>query len=203
MEVYKGHTCRYLWRFSHSLFQSWTIENCRSFWQFKSNHWVASWVTDLNPLTSTTFERVQVSRSITKSKLLIRSKNSICCDLSPRDLEESPFMFHARKDRLFDVVMLVDITMEETAATTTTFPLFSSTTTPATTFLLFSLHHHHIYFVFSSHFYCFPSTTTRFYKRLPSAFLSSFFSNVLCSEQQSWFSSTVSWLPLLISASFF
>ena len=143
-----------------------------------------------------------------KSKLLIRSKNSICCDLSPRDLEESPFMFHARKGILFDVLMLVDITMEETAATTTTFPLFSSTTTTATTFLLFSLHRHHISIVFPSppphflcflplpppppHFYCFPSTTTRFYKRLPTAFLSSFCSNVLCSEQQSWFSSTVS-----------
>ena len=52
------------------------------------------------------------------------------------------------------------------------------------------------------HFYCFPSTTTttsfplfpstRFYKRLPTAILSSFCSNVSCSEQQSWFSSTVS-----------
>ena len=38
MEVYKGHTYRYLWRFWHSLCQSWTIENCRSFWELKSNH---------------------------------------------------------------------------------------------------------------------------------------------------------------------
>ena len=49
------------------------------------------------------------------------------------------------------------------------------------------------------HFYCFPSTTTitsfpffpstRFYERLPTTILSSFCSNVSCSEQQSWFSS--------------
>ena len=38
MEVYKGHTYRYLWRFWHSLCQSWTIANCRSFWQLKSSH---------------------------------------------------------------------------------------------------------------------------------------------------------------------
>ena len=82
------------------------------------------------------------------------------------------------------------------------FYCFPSTTT---TFLLFSLHHHHhhhISIVFPPpppppppHFYCFPST--RFYKRLPTAILSSFCSNVSCSEQQSWFSSTVSWLPCL------
>ena len=59
------------------------------------------------------------------------------------------------------------------------------------------------------HFYCFPSTTTttpphfccfpstRFYKRLPTAILSSFCSNVSCSEQQSWFSSAVSCLSRL------
>ena len=81
----------------------------------------------------------------------------------------------------------------------------STTTTTATTFLLFSLHHHHhhrhhISIVFPPppqppHFHRFPST--RFYKRLPAAILSSFCSNVSCSEQRSWFSSTVSWLPCL------
>ena len=76
----------------------------------------------------------------------------------------------------------------------------STTTTTATTFLLFFLHHHHISIVFPSppqppHFHCFPST--RFYKRLPTAILSSFCSNVSCSEQQSWFSSAVSCLPCL------
>ena len=86
----------------------------------------------------------------------------------------------------------------------------TTTTTTTTTFLLFSLHHHHhhhrhhISIVFPPpppppppppHFYCFPST--RFYKRLPTAILSSFCSNVSCSEQQSWFSSAVSWLPCL------
>ena len=39
--------------------------------------------------------------------------------------------------------------------------------------------------------------STRFYKRLPTAIFSSFWSNVSCSEQQSWFSSAVSWLPCL------
>ena len=38
MDVYKGHAYRYLWRFWHSLCQSWTIRNCRSFWQLKSTH---------------------------------------------------------------------------------------------------------------------------------------------------------------------
>ena len=47
----------------------------------------------------------------------------------------------------------------------------------------------------SPHFHCFPST--RFYKRLLTAILSSFWSNVLCSEQQSCSSLTVSWLPCL------
>ena len=62
--------------------------------------------------------------------------------------------------------------------------------------------HHHISIVFPPpppppppHFYCFPST--RFYKRLPTAILSSFCSNVSCSEQQSWLSSAVSYLPRL------
>ena len=86
----------------------------------------------------------------------------------------------------------------------------STTTTTGTTFLLFSLHHHHhhISIVFfpppppPPHFYCFPPApqpphfhcfpSTRFYKRLPAAILSSFCSNVSCSKQQSWFSSTVS-----------
>ena len=98
----------------------------------------------------------------------------------------------------------------------------STTTTTATTFLLFSLHHHrhHISIIFSPpppppHFYCFPPPTppptpqhfycflssfysfpffffTRFYKRLPTAIISSFGSNVSCSKQQSWFSSAVS-----------
>ena len=90
------------------------------------------------------------------------------------------------------------------------FYCFLSTTTTASTFLLFSLHHHfsnvfllhhhhHISIVFPPpppppppppHFHWFPST--RFHKRLPTAILSSFCSNVSCSEQQSWFSSTVS-----------
>ena len=59
-----------------------------------------------------------------------------------------------------------------------------------------SLHHHHISIVF------YPSPTrftffccTIFYKRLPTAMISWFCSNVSCSEQQSWFSSAVSWLP--------
>ena len=80
------------------------------------------------------------------------------------------------------------------------FYCFSSTTnTAAATFLLFFLHHHlrhHITIVF------YPSPTrfiffssTRFYKRLPTAFISSFCSNVSCSKQQSWFSSAVSLLP--------
>ena len=81
---------------------------------------------------------------------------------------------------------------------------------------MFSFHHHyyhHISIVFplpppppphfncfppppqSPHFHCFPSM--RFYKRLLTAILSSFCSNVLCSEQQSCSSSTVSWLPCL------
>ena len=93
-----------------------------------------------------------------------------------------------------------------------------------TTFLLFFHHHYHpnhISTVFPSpppHFYCFPSTTTflffpstttttsfslfsstRFYKRLPTAILSTFWSNVSCSEQQSWFSSAVSWLPCFLA----
>ena len=59
---------------------------------------------------------------------------------------------------------------------------------------------HHISIVFPPppqppHSHCFPST--RFYKRPPTAILSLFCSNVSCSEQQSWFSSTVSWLPCL------
>ena len=59
------------------------------------------------------------------------------------------------------------------------FPPPSATTT---TFQLFSLHHHHhISIAFfppppPPHFYCFPST--RFYKKLPAAILSSFCSNV-------------------------
>ena len=96
--------------------------------------------------------------------------------------------------------------------TTTTFLLFSPTTnTAAATFLLFSLHHHHISIVSLHHHYhlrhhitivFYPSPTrfiffssTRFYKRLPAAFISSFCSNVSCSKQQSWFSSAVSLLP--------
>ena len=81
------------------------------------------------------------------------------------------------------------------------FYCFSPTTTAATTFQLFSLHHHrrhHISVVF------YPSPTrfiffssTKFYKRLPTAIFSSFCSNVSCSEQQSLFSSAVGWLPCL------
>ena len=80
------------------------------------------------------------------------------------------------------------------------FNCFPSTTT--TTFLLFSFHHHrhHISIVFPPppqppHFHCFPST--KFHKRLPTAILNSFCSNASCSEQQSWFSSTVSRFPCL------
>ena len=49
------------------------------------------------------------------------------------------------------------------------------------------------------HFYCFPSTTTTTTTAATTflSSLSSFSSNVSCSEQQSWFSSTVSWLPCL------
>ena len=85
----------------------------------------------------------------------------------------------------------------------------TTTTATTTTFLLFSVHQyhhhhryhrHHISIVFPPpppppHFYCFPST--RFYKRLPNAILSSFCNNVSCSEQQSWFSSAVSIFPRL------
>ena len=78
----------------------------------------------------------------------------------------------------------------------------TTTTTSTTTFLLFSLHHHHLHHHISTvfpppppHFYCFPST--RFYKRLPTAILSSFCSNVSCSEQQSRLSSAVSCLSCL------
>ena len=65
--------------------------------------------------------------------------------------------------------------------------------------------HHHMSIVFPPppqprHFYCFPSS--RFYKRLPTAFLSSFCSNVSCSEQQSWFSSTVSWSPCFLHSNY-
>ena len=91
------------------------------------------------------------------------------------------------------------------------FYCFLSTTTATTTFLLFSLHHyhhHHTSIVFPPpppHFYCcYPSpsrfilfVSTRFYKRLPTAILSSFCSNVSCSKQQSWFSSAISCLPCL------
>ena len=90
----------------------------------------------------------------------------------------------------------------------TRFPRGEITSLPTTTFLLFSLHHHHhhhhhrhhISIVFPPppqppHFHCFPST--KFRKRLPTAILNSFCSNVSCSEQQSWFSSTVSRFPCL------
>ena len=89
----------------------------------------------------------------------------------------------------------------------TRFPRGEITSLPTTTFLLFSFHHHHhhhhrhhISIVFPPppqppHFHCFPST--KFHKRLPTATLNSFCSNVSCSEQQSWFSSTVSRFPCL------
>ena len=85
------------------------------------------------------------------------------------------------------------------------FYCFLPTTTA--TFLLFSLHHHHISIVFfhlhhisivfppppqPPHFHCFPSA--RFYKRLPTAILSSFCSNVSSCQEQSWFSSALSCL---------
>ena len=106
------------------------------------------------------------------------------------------------------------------------FYCFPSSTTTATS-LLISLHlhhhrhhhrhhhisivlfhhqrHHHISIVFPPppqprHFYYFPST--RFYKRIPTAILSSFCSNVSCSEQQSWFSSTVSWSPCFLHSNY-
>ena len=50
-----------------------------------------------------------------------------------------------------------------------------------------------LFFAHSFHFFF----STRFYKRLPTAIFSSLWSNVSCSEQQSWFSSAVSWLPCL------
>ena len=80
-----------------------------------------------------------------------------------------------------------------TTTTTTTCQLLSSTTTNNTTsFLLFSLHHHHhISIVF------YPSFSTRLYKRLSTAILSSFCRNASCSKQQSWFSPAVSWLSYL------
>ena len=90
----------------------------------------------------------------------------------------------------------------------------STTTTTVTTFLVFSLHHPTTTFLFfppppplSPHFYCFPPPpppphfycfpSTKFYKRLPTAIFSSLWSNVSCSEQQSWFSSAVSCLSRL------
>ena len=107
-----------------------------------------------------------------------------------------------------------------TTTTAPHFYCFPSTITTAatTTFLSFSLHHHghHISIVPPPpppppHFYCFPSTTTtifllfsillllvpflvstRFYKRLPTAIISSFGSNVSCTKQQSCFPSAVS-----------
>ena len=74
-----------------------------------------------------------------------------------------------------------------TTATATTFYRFPLTTTTATTstFLLFSIILLLVSFFFSS----------RFYKRLPTAIISSFGSNVSCTKQQSWFPSSVSWLP--------
>ena len=67
----------------------------------------------------------------------------------------------------------------------------SSSTTATTTFLLFFFPP----LPPPPHFNCFPST--RFYKWLPTVILSSFCSNVSCSEPQSWFSSAVSRLPCL------
>ena len=131
MEVYKGHMCRYLWRFSHSLFQSWTIENCRSFWQLKSNHEMYRYKVRQIPTSfsrvssilshrckSPHFNNIRTRPSFAKYHeiKIVDNIQKLSCDLSPRDLEESPFMFHARKDRLFDVLMLVDITMKETVA---------------------------------------------------------------------------------------
>ena len=37
-----------------------------------------------------------------KSKLLIVFKQSVFCNLSPNDFEESPLMFHAKKDNLLE-----------------------------------------------------------------------------------------------------
>ena len=51
--------------------------------------------------------------------------------------------------------------------------------------LMLSLEHSWLFFLFSM----------KFYKRLPTAIISSFGSNVSRSKQQSWFSSSVSWLP--------
>ena len=53
--------------------------------------------------------------------------------------------------------------------------------------------HYIVFFAHSFNFFFY----IRFYKRLPTAILSSFWSNVSCSEQESWFSSAVSWLPCL------
>ena len=76
------------------------------------------------------------------------------------------------------------------------FYCFLSSSSPSSSFLLLFLLLLLLISIFPPpHFYCFPST--RFYKRLPTAILSSLCSNVSCSEQQSWFSSAVSCLPCL------
>ena len=75
-------------------------------------------------------------------------------------------------------------TATATATTFYCFPLTNATATTST-FLLFSILLLLVSFSFSS----------RFYKRLPTAIISSFGSNVSCTKQQSWFRSAVSWLP--------
>ena len=74
------------------------------------------------------------------------------------------------------------------------FYCFPSTTTTTTTYLLLYILRPLVSFFFSP-----PS---RFSKILPTAILSSFCSNVSCSKQQSWFSSSVSWLPWSAPGSF-
>ena len=65
---------------------------------------------------------------------------------------------------------------------------------PPPHFYCFPLHHQHHRHISIVLFFFF---CTRFYKILPTAILRSFCSNVSCSEQQSWFSATVSRLPCL------
>ena len=69
-------------------------------------------------------------------------------------------------------------------SSSSSFHCFSSSSSSSSSFLLFSLLRPLVSFF-----------STRFYKRLPTAVISSFSSNVSCSEQQPWLSSAVSWLP--------
>ena len=135
------------------------------------------------------------------------------CRLRKRENVAHLYTFSGHKILLFSST--------NTTTTTFPLFSFSTTSATATTFLLFSLHHHHhhnkstaflhhhqyhhhISIVFPPppppHFYCFLSFahsshfffSTRLYKRLSTAILSSFCRNASCSKQQSWFSPAVS-----------